>query len=77
MARVYLLIKTDSGMENKVYEALKKLNYVKSVDIVTGPFDVIAVFEADSLGKIEDYILNNVRKTEGIRETTTLIALTA
>jgi DNA-binding Lrp family transcriptional regulator len=64
-------------MENKVYEALKKLNYVKSVDIVTGPFDVIAVFEADSLGKIEDYILNNVRKTEGIRETTTLIALTA
>ncbi|NPA84550.1 MAG: Lrp/AsnC family transcriptional regulator [Crenarchaeota archaeon] len=77
MARVYLLIKTESGMENKVYEELKKLDYIKAVDIVTGPFDVVAVFEADSLGKIEDYILNKVRKTEGIRETTTLIALTA
>jgi len=77
LARVYLLIKTESGTENKVYEALKGLDYVKSVDIVTGPYDVIAVFEADSLGKIEDYILNKVRKTEGIKETTTLIALTA
>ena len=77
MARVYLLIKTESGMEEKVYEALKDLDYVSKIDIVTGPYDVIAIFEADSLGKIEDYILNKVRKTDGIRETTTLIALTA
>jgi len=77
LARVYLLIKTESGMEEKVYQALKGLDYVSRVDIVTGPYDVIAIFEADSLSKIEDYILNKVRKSEGIRETTTLIALTA
>ena len=77
MARVYLLIKTESGMENKVFEALKTLPYVKTVDIVTGPVDVIATFEAESLDKIEDFILEKVRKLEGIKETTTLISLTS
>ena len=77
MARVYLLVKTESGMENKVFEALKTLPYIKSADIVTGPVDVVAVFEADSLNKIEDFILEKVRKLEGIRETTTLISLTS
>ena len=77
VARVYLLVKTESGMENKVFEALKTLPYVKTVDIVTGPVDVVAVFEADSLNKIEDFILEKVRKLEGIKETTTLISLTS
>ena len=76
MARVYLLIKVESGKENEVYEALKGLPNLKSVDIVTGPLDVVAVFEADNLSKIEDLILNKVRRVEGIKETTTLIALT-
>ncbi|UXD21868.1 AsnC family transcriptional regulator [Ignicoccus pacificus DSM 13166] len=76
MARVYLLIKVDSGKENDVYEALKNLPYVKTVDIVTGPLDLVAVFEADNLSRIEEVILNRVRRIEGIRETTTLIALT-
>ncbi len=76
MARVYLLIKTKSGHENEVYSKLKELEYVKTVDVVTGPVDVIAVFEADNLSKIENVILEKVRKIEGVDETTTLISLT-
>jgi len=76
LARVYLLIKVESGKENEVYEALKGLPNLKSVDIVQRPLDVVAVFEADNLSKIEDLILNKVRRVEGIKETTTLIALT-
>lgn len=46
------------------------------VDVVTGPVDVVAVFEADNLSKIENVILEKVRKIEGVDETTTLISLT-
>ena len=76
MARVYLLIKTKSGKENEVHSQLKGLEYVKIVDVVTGPVDVVAVFEADNLSKIENVILEKVRKIEGVDETTTLISLT-
>ena len=76
MARVYLLIKTKSGKENEVHSQLKNLEHVKIVDVVTGPVDVVAVFEADNLSKIESVILEKVRKIEGVDETTTLISLT-
>ncbi len=76
MARVYLLIKVESGMENSVYQAMKDLPNIKMVDIVTGPFDLVAVFEAENLNVIETVILEKVRKIGGIKETTTLIALT-
>ena len=76
MSRVYLLIKVESGKEHEVYEAVKKLPYVKIADIVTGPLDIVVVFETENLSKAEEVILNNVRRIPGIKETTTLIALT-
>jgi len=76
VARVYLLIKVESGKENDVYEAVRKLPYVKMADIVTGPLDIVVVFETENLSKAEEIILTQVRKIEGIKETTTLIALT-
>ena len=46
MAKVFILIETVVGRTKEVSTDLRRLKEMKSVDTVTGPYDVIAVSEA-------------------------------
>ena len=44
-AKAFILIETAVGRNKEVVALLSKLGGVRSVDMVTGPYDIIAVVE--------------------------------
>ncbi|GAH74355.1 unnamed protein product, partial [marine sediment metagenome] len=47
----------------------------KSVDIVTGPYDIIAIVEGDSLNNIGDLVTGQIHPIAGISRTVTCLAI--
>ncbi len=50
--KAFILIETTQDKAKEVTTALKQLDQVKSVDAVTGPYDVIAILEAENMTNI-------------------------
>jgi DNA-binding Lrp family transcriptional regulator len=74
-ARAYVLIKTAPGLTKAIYSALCVSPAVASVEIVTGPYDLIACLEADTTNEILTAILRDVRPADGIRDTVTCLVV--
>ncbi|MFC2023058.1 Lrp/AsnC ligand binding domain-containing protein [Chloroflexota bacterium] len=74
-AKAFVLIETSVGRTKEVAGILKQLKGVKSVDAVTGPYDVIVVIEADSLTEIGDVVTNKIHPISGISRTVTCLAI--
>ena len=71
MAKAYLKIDIETGKENDVKTALKKVTGVKSADFVTGLHDLVATIEAKSFEEITTKSLAEIRKIKGIKKTVT------
>ena len=74
-AKAFILIETAVGKTKEVVSILNKLEDLKSVDTVTGPYDIIAVIEAEDLNKIGDLITGKIHAIEGITRTVTCLAV--
>ena len=57
MAKAFVLIETTVGRTKEVATALKDLKGITSVNAVTGPYDVIAIIEAETLNEIGDIVI--------------------
>ncbi len=75
MEKAYVLIETQVGKAKDVVEAIRRVVGVISVDLVTGPYDVIAVVQAETLNEIGDLITAKVHPISGISRTVTCLAL--
>ena len=73
--RAYILIETAAGETSTVSDALKEMPMMKAVDTVTGPFDIIAVVEADDLSSIGDLISDGMHSIPGIIKTVTCLSV--
>lgn len=73
--RAFVLIETSIGKTKDVVNNLRKVPGMKSVEAVTGPYDVIAVVEAKSLTDIGDLVTREVHTVEGITRTVTCLAI--
>ena len=73
--KAYVLIETAVGRNKEVATALKKLKGIKSVDSVTGPYDVIAILEGESLNDIGDLVTGKIHPIAGISRTVTCLAI--
>jgi DNA-binding Lrp family transcriptional regulator len=73
--KAYVLIETAIGKTRDVASALDGLEGVRSVDLVTGPYDLIVVIEADDLGSIGDMVTGNVHTIGGIQRTVTCLTV--
>lgn len=77
--RAYVLIEASVGKAQIVYEGVQRLQppqaRITSVDVVTGPFDVIALLEADDLDKLGQAITDSIQKVNGVQRTTTCLTL--
>jgi DNA-binding Lrp family transcriptional regulator len=71
----FVLVTTRIGETKEVLKGLKKIDGVKSVDVVLGPYDIIAVVEGDSLESIGKLITGHFHKVEGVERTTTCQAI--
>jgi DNA-binding Lrp family transcriptional regulator len=76
-AKAFILIETAVGKNKDVVSLLGKLEGVKSVDTVTGPYDIIAVVEGESLNEIGDLITGKIHPIPGINRTVTCLAIKA
>ena len=73
--KAYVLIETAVGRNKEVANALRKLKGIKSVDSVTGPYDVIAIIEGESLNDIGDLVTGKIHPINGISRTVTCLAI--
>ncbi len=74
-ARAFILMETAVGKNKEVVASLKQLKGIQSVDSVTGPYDVIAIVEAESLNDIGDLVTKKIHPVAGISRTVTCLAL--
>lgn len=74
-ARAFILMETAVGKNKEVVASLKQLKGIQSVDSVTGPYDVIAIVEAENLNDIGDLVTKKIHPVAGISRTVTCLAL--
>ena len=74
-AKAFVLIETAVGRTKEVATGLRELEGVKSVDPVTGPYDVIAVVERETLNDIGDLVTGKIHPIPGISRTVTCLAI--
>jgi len=73
--KAYVLIEARIGKIKEVVEAIRRLSGVASVDAVTGPYDAIAVIQAETMSGIGDLIVSMVHAVAGVSRTVTCIAV--
>ena len=76
-ARAYILIETAVGKTKEVVAKIRQLEMVKSIDPVTGPYDVITIVEAENLNEIGDMVTGKIHPIAGIARTVTCLAIWA
>jgi len=74
-AKAYVLIETAVGRTKEVASAIERLEGVKSVDPVTGPYDIIAIVEGERLNEIGDIVIGKIHPIAGISRTVTCLAI--
>lgn len=74
-AKAFILVETAVGKNKEVVTLLSKLEGVKSVDTVTGPYDIIAVAEGENLNDIGDLITGKIHPIAGITRTVTCLVI--
>lgn len=72
--RAYVLMETAVGKTKDVVDAIQKLEPVRSVDAVTGPYDVIVVMEAADLNAIGELVTSQIHTVQGVLRTVTCLA---
>ena len=73
--KAYILIEAGVGKTRDVVATLKGLPGIKSVDPVTGPYDVIIVAEAVDLNSIGELVTGKVHPIPGVTRTVTCLAI--
>jgi len=76
-SKAFILIETVVGKNKEVIAALRQLKGMKSVDTVTGPYDVIAIIEGETLNDIGDLVTGKIHPITGISRTVTCLAIQA
>ncbi len=67
----YILIQTEVGKAAQVAAEVGEINGVISADDVTGPYDVVARAEADTVDELGKMVVGRVQMIEGLTRTLT------
>lgn len=75
----YVLIEADVGTAKQVASGLRDLSSsssnILSVEMVTGPFDVICLVEAEDLAELGSQITEAIQTVPGVKRTTTCLTI--
>jgi len=69
----FVLINSETGSEDEVIRALKKIDAVKEVYKVYGVHDIVARVESDTMEELERAITWRIRRVDKIQTTQTMI----
>ena len=73
--RSYLLVETSVGKTRDVVSGLRTVKGISFVDMVTGPYDIIAVLETKDLNEVGNLVTEHVHVIPGILRTITCLAV--
>ena len=71
MTQAFVLIQAGVGMASRVGQAVSTIQGVRSADIVTGPYDVVARVEAANIDALGRLVVSKIQAIEGITRTLT------
>lgn len=71
VVQAYILIQTEVGKAALVAKAAADIPGVLSAEDVTGPYDVIARVEADSVDELGKLVIARIQEVAGITRTLT------
>ncbi|HRC11951.1 MAG: Lrp/AsnC ligand binding domain-containing protein [Actinomycetales bacterium] len=71
MVQAYILIQTEVGKSASVAEAIREVAGVASAEDVTGPYDVIARVEANTVDELGKLVIARIQDVPGITRTLT------
>ena len=75
----YVLIETEVGTARAVAKKLEELAHehvrVTRIDAVTGPFDAIAILQAEDLHSLGSCITETIQTVPGVKRTTTCLSI--
>ena len=72
--RAFIIIETRVGKAKQVLQALRLVVGVRSADVVTGTFDIIALIEASDMAAVADLVTGQVQGIDGVLRTITCVA---
>jgi DNA-binding Lrp family transcriptional regulator len=73
--KAYVLIEADWGASQEVAAQARQIDGVKSVSVVTGPHDVIALVEAADAKELGDLLITKLQKIKGVAGTMTDVVI--
>jgi anthranilate phosphoribosyltransferase len=75
MITAFVLAITESGKEREVLNALEGMKEVKEKWNVYGDYDILIKLEVENLDKLNEFLIQKLRKVENLSMTTTMIGL--
>lgn len=75
MTSAYILIESLPGKAIELLKVIKEIQGVKSVHLVTGPYDVITFVEASDLKTMGEVIVKKIQATGSVSRTLTCITV--
>ena len=69
--KAYVLINTQIGKTTEVVKRLKEMPEIKHIDIIMGPYDIIAKVETDSHDSLSHVVLQRLQGIDAIKHTMT------
>jgi DNA-binding Lrp family transcriptional regulator len=73
--RAYVLIEAEVGQAGVVVVALHKVPAVHVVDVVTGPYDIIATIETVDQLALGRVVMDELQTITGLRRTITCVVI--
>jgi len=73
--KAFVLIETAVGKNKEALNELRQLEGLKSVDTVTGPYDIIVVAEGEILSEIGELVTTKIHTIPSISRTVTCLAI--
>ncbi len=74
-ARAYVLLRTAPGLTKAIYSALRISPGVQSVEMITGPYDLIITLEGNSTDELLTTVMSEIRPAAGVRDTLTCLVV--
>jgi DNA-binding Lrp family transcriptional regulator len=71
MVEAIVLVQVKVGRSSAVAQAVGEMGGVTEAYVVTGPYDVIARVEADSLDELGRMVVSSIQAIEGVSRTLT------
>ncbi|MCH2403594.1 MAG: Lrp/AsnC ligand binding domain-containing protein [Thaumarchaeota archaeon] len=75
MPKAYVLINTESDVEEEFIQEVKQMEGVIEVASVYGRYDFVVIIESDTMEKVKNIITNKIRRIRSVKSTITLIGV--